>query len=126
VRGWFRSLEVAWGESGCHPHFHVLLMVPKEYLERRHDLYVAQAEWAEMWQSARRLDYRPVVDIRRVRNVRELAKYVVKPADYLSYEAAAGWYADPNKIAALHAALEDRSLVAWSRSFNDVREKLAS
>jgi len=44
VRGWFRSLEVTWSETGCHPHFHILLVVPREYFDRRSELYVTQAE----------------------------------------------------------------------------------
>jgi plasmid rolling circle replication initiator protein Rep len=90
VLGWIRTTEVTRGKDGtAHPHFHVLLMVPSSYFTKR---YLSQAEWAEMWRKALRLDYTPVVDIRAVKAatvngsgilpaLRETLKYCVKPSD---------------------------------------------
>lgn len=105
VLGWFRSTEVTRGEDGtAHPHFHVLLFVPRSMLSGRG--YVPQREWVRQWQTALKADYSPVVDIRRVRDRRtpengseghhrailEAAKYTVKdveadndPEWFLSY-----------------------------------------
>jgi len=46
----------------AHPHFHCLLMVPASYFSTG---YVTQAEWQRQWATAMRLDYAPVVDVRK-------------------------------------------------------------
>jgi len=46
----------------AHPHFHCLLMVPSSYFTHG---YVTQAEWQRQWATAMRLDYAPVVDVRK-------------------------------------------------------------
>jgi plasmid rolling circle replication initiator protein Rep len=97
VLGWVRTTEVTRGDKrSAHPHFHVLLMVSSNYFTKR---YVTQAEWAEMWRKALRVDYTPVVDIRAVKQAalpesgilkaaRETLKYSVKPTDM---KADVGW-----------------------------------
>lgn len=49
----------------CHPHFHVLMMVPAGYFKGKS--YIKQAKWVDLWQSCLRVDYSPVVDIRQVK-----------------------------------------------------------
>jgi len=46
----------------AHPHFHCLLMVPSSYFTHG---YVTQSEWQTQWATAMRLDYAPVVDVRK-------------------------------------------------------------
>ena len=48
----------------CHPHIHALLLVPASYWGRS---YIRQGEWQKQWMMAARLDYAPVVDIRRAK-----------------------------------------------------------
>lgn len=60
-----------------HPHIHVLLCVKPSYFTRD---YIKQDEWSEMWQKAMKLDYKPIVDVRKVKpkdeiNSEELEKY---------------------------------------------------
>jgi hypothetical protein len=47
-----------------HPHIHALVLVPASYFSRG---YITQTEWAQEWAAAGRLDYQPVVDIRKAR-----------------------------------------------------------
>lgn len=66
---WFRRTEITIGSNPfepnmAHPHFHVLLMVPPSYTSRN---YIKQTEWRARWMSAMRLDYAPVIDIRRAK-----------------------------------------------------------
>jgi plasmid rolling circle replication initiator protein Rep len=87
----------------CHPHFHVLLALPSTYFNGRN--YIKKDGWSEMWQSALKVDYKPVTDIRMVKPkeivensgdsensskndlnglmaaVVETVKYTVKPSD---------------------------------------------
>lgn len=117
--GFVRSLEVTkeknlYDKSGkkliraarpdyCHPHFHVLMAVPSSYFSRN---YLSKDDYAEMWQQALKVDYKPVCDVRIVKPkevvqngsdkplseseaayeglkaaVVEVVKYTVKPSD---------------------------------------------
>jgi plasmid rolling circle replication initiator protein Rep len=49
-----------------HPHLHCLCFVPKEYFSKDNKNYISQAELTEYWGKACKLDYKPIVDIRRV------------------------------------------------------------
>ena len=90
VLGHVRALEVL-GENTpageAHPHFHCLLVVKPEYFSRG---YISQARWAELWQRCLRVDYVPVVDVRKVKPksdkwtardsaIIETLKYMAKP-----------------------------------------------
>lgn len=87
-----RSLEVTKASDGlAHPHFHCLLAVPSSYFVGR--LYLSQQKWTDLWKSCLKLDYVPIVDIRKVKILkdsdldsafRETLKYSVKPADLIS------------------------------------------
>ena len=101
---WFRRTEVSLGKSfsnsgplftpQAHPHIHALLLVRPSYWTRG---YWSQLKWQREWQMAARLDYSPVVDIRRAHSgpspdrpermnanlaaTLEAAKYSTKAAD---------------------------------------------
>ena len=70
---WFRKTEITVQrsldkktETGMvHPHLHCLLMVPAGYFSHG---YVKQTEWQAQWQMAHRLDYSPIVDVRRCKS----------------------------------------------------------
>ncbi len=47
-----------------HPHFHILGLVPASYFTRN---YVTQQEWTEMWKQSLRVDYTPIVNIKKVK-----------------------------------------------------------
>ena len=91
IIGHFKALELLGDntkDGEIHPHFHILLVVSKGYFKSKN--YISQAKWAEMWGQSLRVDYTPIVHIRRIKpNVRrrmnalnsavlEVAKYAVK------------------------------------------------
>lgn len=83
IGGWIRAVEITRGKDGsAHPHYHVLLAVPKSYFGKR---YVPTAKWAEAWRKAMRLDYDPVVDIRRIKPKGEQSAAAVAAAEVLKY-----------------------------------------
>ena len=109
--GFVRSLEVTRGKDGsAHPHFHILLAVPPSYFSRN---YLSKDKWAVLWQDAMRLDYKPVCDVRIVKEkpkkgqlvegvqtestadpmkalmsaITETIKYTTKPADMVKEKA---------------------------------------
>jgi plasmid rolling circle replication initiator protein Rep len=70
--GFVRSTEVTRSESGeAHPHFHALLLVPASYFSTG---YIKQETWRELWQSAMRLDYLPVVNVKAVKPRKDAAE----------------------------------------------------
>lgn len=75
VVGWFRGLEITRStlDDTYHPHFHVLLAVEPSYFTNK-DKYLTKDDWAELWRKSLRVDYQPIVDIRRVKNKRDVAK----------------------------------------------------
>lgn len=98
--GFIKSVEVTRSENSragdAHPHFHCLLAVPRTYFGGR--TYLSQAKWRELWQSCLRVDYLPMVHVRKVRGkngiddpiealvagIVETVKYTVKPEDLVS------------------------------------------
>ncbi len=79
-----------WSEYYCeevHPHFHCLLMVAPDYFDAAH--YIDRASWAALWRRAARLDYDPVVDIRKVQQldsaIFEVSKYCLKTSDMVDH-----------------------------------------
>lgn len=104
-RAWFRRTEVTVNKgllqgspllgSSLHPHIHALLLVRPSYWSRD---YWSQLKWQQEWQMAARLDYAPIIDIRRAKSklqpsasrrdaciapILEAAKYTTKATDLL-------------------------------------------
>ncbi len=102
---WFRRTEVTIGKDKMgqasiipaqfHPHIHILLLVGPSYWGRE---YWSQLRWQQEWQMAARLNYSPIVDVKRAytkqsRSKRgldgtlaatlEAAKYSTKASDLL-------------------------------------------
>lgn len=107
---WFRRTEVTFsGEelhfnngAKFHPHIHAVLFVPAGYFSHG---YVKQTEWQKQWMTAMRLDYPPVVDIRRAKTrlspggattkesqmaSLEATKYATKATDLIAMGSALG------------------------------------
>jgi len=96
VIGYFKAFEILGSSTPSdemNPHFHILLIVSESYFKSRN--YIKQSKWTEMWKNALRIDYTPVVDVRRVRSknekmtplqsvVAEVAKYSLKQTDLIS------------------------------------------
>ena len=93
--GWLRSLEVTKSKDlTAHPHFHCLLVVPSDYFS---NYYVSQSLWQELWQKSLKINYEPIINIKKVKSkaiteedptglmvaVCETLKYSVKPGDLI-------------------------------------------
>lgn len=88
IKGFFRTLEITYNrDTGLHPHYHILLNVNNSYFGGNY--YITQAAWCDKWAQAMRLDYSPIIDIRKITNIStenlkgvlEVLKYSVKDAD---------------------------------------------
>lgn len=90
VRGWIRSAEVIRGKDGlAHPHFHCLLMVPASYFSGAK--YLSHQKWMQLWRQSLRVDYDPIVNIKKLKQadeplsaVSEVLKYQTKASDLIA------------------------------------------
>ncbi len=94
--GWIKSIEVTKSKDlTVHPHFHCLLAVPFNYFTGSR-LYLSQPLWQELWRESLKLDYDPIVNIKKVKPrigeeersglmaaLCETLKYSVKPNDLI-------------------------------------------
>ena len=124
---WFRRTEVTHtkGENALlggldfHPHIHAVLFVPAGYFSHG---YIKQREWRSEWMSSMRLDYAPVVDVRRAKTrsssggatieqsraaALEASKYATKATDLIAMGSSLGKY---------HYAIKGLRLSASSKS----------
>lgn len=131
VKGYYRGLEVTHNlDLGSkdydtfHPHFHCVLAVNPSYFSSA--VYINHAEWTALWRSAMRLDYDPIVNIKRVAGttaeaVSEVAKYAVKSSDYIIPD---DWDLTVDTVRILDKALERRRLVAYGGLMKTWHKKL--
>lgn len=130
VKGYYRALEITHNLDysseffdSFHPHFHVLLAVKPSYFTSRY--YLSQAKWMRLWQEAMRLSYSPSVDVRRVKGnsaaaVAEVAKYAVKPGDFLTDD----WDLTVDTVRLLDQVLHRRRFIAFGGLFAEVHRSL--
>lgn len=131
VKGWMRSMEITHNidrnsESydTFHPHFHCLLAVNPSYFTSRD--YISQATWTDIWQQSLRVDYVPVVDVRRcygtdAHAVSECAKYSCKTDDFV---IADDWDLTVKTVKILDEALDRRRLVAYGGAMREAHKLL--
>lgn len=131
VRGWYRSMEITHdvnplspGYDMFHPHFHVLIAVDQGYFKNK--TYISQAKWTALWKKAMRVDYTPIVDVRRVKSdspevVAEIAKYAVKEEDYLVPE---DWNFTIGTVRLLDKVLNNRRFLAFGGALKDAHRLL--
>lgn len=175
VVGWYRGLEVTFNKyefitnglyqrckyyfdarglkvgdknpnfNTYHPHFHVILVVPKSYLNNPSSErgYLTNAKWLEIWRECARDNSITQVDIRPVRpgkktktninsndplqknglvnTICEVTKYPLKDSEYI---IPWDWDLSADCVATLDKALFKRRLVAWGGLLKDVHRRL--
>lgn len=129
-KGWYRGMEVTHtlkqGDPSYdtyHPHFHCVFAVNPSYFTHS---YIKQETWTELWQKAMRVDYKPIVDVRRVKGstakaVAEAAKYAVKESDYLIPD---DWDMTTKTVELLDGILSNRRFVAFGGVMKEWHKKL--
>ena len=102
---------------------HVLCAVLPSYYTSRD--YIRQAQWTDMWRDAARLDYTPIVDVRRATgtagSLAEVAKYATKPSDYLD-PSDLDTMADV--VGTLHRVCARRRFAAWTGCLREMHHAL--
>jgi len=94
--GYVRSSEITVNRDNYtfHQHMHLLLLMKTSYFNSKN--YLTKDDWIKLWRRARKLDYDPIIDIRKIRtkskhgqsalvdSAKEVAKYQVKNSDYIT------------------------------------------
>ncbi len=139
VNAWFRALEVTYNaeKQTYHPHIHTLLMLQPKYFDKDQDFYLQHHDWLVFWQKVMKRQDIKHLDIRLLRPhpadpndrtmskaIAELAKYATKPADIFIPTRGGGYTVNARVIHALHLTLKCRRLIAYSKSFKDLRAEL--
>ena len=135
VKGWYRCLEITHNVNRqskdfdtYHPHFHCLLCVNPSYFTSRD--YISVEKMSYLWAKAARLDYVPVIDMRKVKPdstgsisgaLAEVCKYTVKSVDYFVMDDA---LLTIDSVRTLDYALANRRLVAYGGVLKSARQIL--
>ena len=125
VKGYTRTIEVTISKDGTfHPHIHAILTVSKSYGSKN---YLSQNKVCEEWQKAICTDYKPVCDIRAIKNmngkaIAEVAKYSVKPADYINGDA----FHIAEIVKWLDSALDGKRFISYGGIIKDKKQEIFS
>ena len=136
IKGYFRSLEITYNnkENTYHPHFHMILAVDNSYFTQSR-IYLSQENWTSLWQSCLKVDYTPIVDVRRIKAddnqgfgkaVAETAKYTVKADDFLIRDKKGNIKENltDEVVETLDYALHRKRLTSFGFIFKEVHRKL--
>ena len=128
--GYVRSTEITVNrkDKSFHQHIHILLAVSPTYFNKGR--YLSQDDWSKLWQKARKLDYKPVVNIKTVSDskkdkslvasAKEVAKYQVKSSDYITEDVES----DLEFLKELEKALFHKRQLSFGGEFKVIRKEL--
>jgi len=109
-----------------HAHFHIVIAVRKGYFRSKD--YLSHDKWVSIWRESTKVNYDPVVNIKRFnknkniqKSVNEAAKYTVKSSDYIIKNDE---NLTDNVIETLDKALAYRRLVAYGGRLKEVHKEL--
>uniref|UniRef100_UPI0024B25A94 protein rep n=1 Tax=Thomasclavelia spiroformis TaxID=29348 RepID=UPI0024B25A94 len=143
-KGYFRGIEVTYNKNDntYHPHIHCIIVVDKGYFSWRNEYYIKTEEWSSIWQYYLKVDYTPIVDVRKVKSksynnngiieiskysgVTEISKYTVKSKDIIitRNNGDVNEELTDNNIYILHFALKGKRLVTFGGIMKELHKKL--
>ena len=132
IKGYFRSLEITYNKDDdtYHPHFHMILAVNDSYFKDTR-IYLTQKNWTNLWKESLKVDYTPIVDVRKLREnngkeVAEVAKYTVKSEDFLIRDEKGNIKENltDEVVKTLDNALHRKRLTSFGFIFKDIHKKL--
>lgn len=127
VKGYYRGCEVTHNlsDNTYHPHLHCVFAVNKSYFTDT-KTYVKQSELTDLWAKALKVNYTPIVDVRKIKGnidkaVAECSKYTCKASDIISFE---DWQLTVDTVAVLDKALANRRFIGLGGVFKDIHKEL--
>ena len=133
-KGYFRVIEVTYNkkENTYHPHIHCIVVVEKNYFNRWNKSYIRTEEWAELWGKYLKVDYLPIVDIRKVTSknyknsaVAEISKYTVKSKDIIikNINGKINEKSTDENVFILHNSLKNKRLITFGGIMKELHKK---
>jgi plasmid rolling circle replication initiator protein Rep len=125
VKGYYRGCEVkhSLSRDDYHPHLHCVLAVNESYFTNR--TYISHAKWVALWQKALKVEYTPIVNIKKCyggnKSIAEACKYAVKADDVINYD---DWDMTVETLRILDNALEKRRFIGLGGVIKDIHKKL--
>ena len=121
-------------DNTYHPHFHMILAVDNSYFTQSR-IYLSQENWTSLWQSCLKVDYTPIVDVRRIKAddnqgfgkaVAETAKYTVKADDFLIRDEKGNIQENltDEVVETLDYALHRKRLTSFGFIFKEIHKEL--
>ncbi len=112
----------------------MILAVNKNYFTDDR-VYLSQEKWTNLWQSCLKVDYTPIVDVRRIKEdknkgfgkaVAETAKYTVKADDFLIRDKKGNIKENltDEVVETLDHALHRKRLTSFGFIFKEIHKKL--
>ncbi|MDT2550918.1 protein rep [Enterococcus avium] len=135
VIGYLRAIEVTYTaeRDDYHPHIHVMLMVKASYFKKS-EYYISQEEWTEMWEQSAKLDYTPIVDVRKVKPHKKKAKdemdlrgAIIETAKYPTKPIEKMGKTEEQKLKVtddLYKALYRKRQIGFGGLFKEIRKEL--
>lgn len=134
-KGYFRAIEVTYNkkENRYHPHIHCIVVVEKDYFSRWNKNYIKTEEWSELWGKYLKVDYLPIVDVRKVTSknyknsaVAEISKYTVKSKDIIIKNRKGDINKDltDKNVLVLHNSLKNKRLITFGGIMKELHKKL--
>ncbi len=143
ILGYVKALEVtrnltprSKSYNTFHPHFHILIAVKSSYFSRD---YISHSKYQSLWAESCRIDYKPVIDIRVVKDkisdnkinyeereiseynaILETAKYAVKGSDYILKDR----YLMDEGVEIFTGALDKRNMISYGGIFKTIKREL--
>ncbi len=115
-----------------HPHLHIVIAVNKSYFTDS-KVYLSQQKFTDLWRQSMRVDYNPIVDVRKVKPdlvngvedfskaVAEVSKYASKSKDYIIPD---DWNLTVETVRLLDSVLANRRLTAYGGAMREANKIL--
>lgn len=123
-QAYIRNLEITYNakKDTYHPHIHVLISVNSSYF---HKDYIKQSEYTEIYKKQLKVDYKPVIDVRKIKQldysaIAEISKYATKYTDILQLNDNVL----KKVVATLDYALNNRRLISYGFKFKELQKEL--
>lgn len=129
---YYRSIGLTVGSENpnfdkYHPHFHCVFAVPADYFTNP-NLYLTKDDIAIIWKKCLKVDYTPIVDVRKIKGcgnivkaVSESTKYTLKGDDYLIKD---DFDLSIKTVELLDRVLDKRRFVSYGGKFKAWHKKL--
>ncbi|WP_300712179.1 protein rep [uncultured Brachyspira sp.] len=114
--GWYRWIETTYNidKKTYHPHLHIIAATPNENIDKK--------EFQSQWKKTLCLNYDPVIDITKVRNLENMPNYVIEVEKNKNEEYWIGMETYSEIVAVLDDVLDHRRISGWGGEMKKLKK----